>query len=124
MAHSIFNRYKHYNPAEEGYGSADEWAKLADALADRVMGGFAPDMAEPVRKAGRGRKNPDLETLMLDKLPDSLDRLKTAYRNCLHLYHPDHGGNEEQCRLLIEAYQRLLKSFRKKNATKIQRLNR
>lgn len=120
MVKSFWDRYEHYNPAKEGFGSAQEWADMAEALANSATGAFTTNAAP--RKVVKDKKDPDLTTLMLDRLPESVEKLKTAYRNCLHLYHPDHGGNEEQCRLLIEAYQRLLKRFQ--NAPKVQRPNR
>ena len=107
MAKSFWERYEHYDP-KDGFGSAQEWADLADLLAAKVSGGFTTNTAKGSRKVEKGKKDPDLETLMLDKMPESVDKLKTAYRNSLFLYHPDHGGTNEQAIAAREAFERLL----------------
>ncbi len=110
MARNPFSdeSYDHYDPRTEGYGSAEQWSRIADAIAYKIGGqkGFRgsvrPHIVSPT-------KNPDLEVMLLDQLPDTVNGLKTAFKNCLFLVHPDVGGSSEDCRILIEAYERLLK---------------
>jgi hypothetical protein len=94
--------YKHYDPKAEGYGSADEWINAAEALA-----GGIPAFARVTGTAA----SPDLTALFLEKMPDSVEALKRAFRNAMMVAHPDHGGTNEQARDVMAAYKRLLKVF-------------
>jgi hypothetical protein len=94
--------YAHYDPRREGYGSAQEWARVADAF----VSGF-----KVLADRGRGTKSPDMALLFLDEMPPTLDRLKTAFRNALFVHHPDHGGTNEACRNALEAFKRLSKFY-------------
>lgn len=113
---SFLDRYKHYDPAE-GKGSPEEWAALADAMAEKIMG----DWEEPEPKQAKGSKrlpkkpDPDLNYLFLDTMPNSVDRLKTAFRNSLHIYHPDKGGSNQATIKAIETYERLLKKLARRS---------
>ncbi len=114
----FWSRYKHYDPAVEGYGSAAEWEALADVIADRITSKASSfknssyKIRNPNPKIKTTKVNPDLETLLLEHLPETLTGLKTAFRNVLFLVHPDfEGGSDEATRNAIEAYQRLLRHY-------------
>jgi hypothetical protein len=96
--------YKHYDPAREGYGSADEWIAAAEALAGGNRGFFKSRPNQP-------RINPDLVTLMLEEMPSHIDGLKKAFKNALFLHHPDFGGTNEACRNVLTAFERLSKLY-------------
>jgi hypothetical protein len=89
-----------YDPSKEGFGSADEWIRQAEALAEGMTS------MRPTTKA-----HPDLAALYLDEMPADVSALKTAFRNSMFIAHPDHGGTNETARNVMEAYKRLLKVF-------------
>lgn len=93
--------YRHYDPRTEGYGSEAEWIAAAEALAAGCT----------VLKTKTGL-NPDLITLHLDELPADIAGLKRAFRNTLHLVHPDHGGTDAATRAALEAFGRLSKFYK------------
>lgn len=94
--------YKHYDPKKDGYGSVDDWIAAAEALAGGR--GFLHTKSKTGLEA-------DLELLFLSELPADIGGLKKAYRNSLFVYHPDHGGTNEQCRAAISAFERLSKQY-------------
>ena len=97
--------YKHYDPKTEGYGSADEWIRQAEAIA----GGRSTLGTGAKPKTGLER---DLELLNLDELPDTMAALKKAFRNTMFIVHPDYGGTNEQCRDVLAAFDRLSKHYK------------
>lgn len=118
MARSFWERYNHYDPSE-GFGSADEWAKAAEALSEKIRGSK--------HRRGKNKKShntlnqdianssmanlADLELLYLDKMPDTFEGLKRAFRNALFVVHPDYGGTDSQCRAAMEAMARLAQQY-------------
>ncbi len=113
MARNRFSdeSYSHYDPKIEGFGSAEEWAHIADSIADKIGGnkGFRQTINQPV---ANHKKNPDLELLLLDNLPATVNGLKIAFRNTMFIVHPDvEGGSNEACRNVLEAYERLLRLY-------------
>jgi hypothetical protein len=101
--------FRHYDTSE-GFGSADEWIGIAEAVAEGL--GFL--FTRP--SAGK-RIDPDLAILNLDKMPDTIAGLKTAFRKVMQVVHPDHGGTNEACRKALEAFSRLTKHYQKDKAT-------
>ncbi len=95
--------YKHYDPRQTGYGSTDEWIAAAEAIA-----GGATILTTKTTSI-----NPDLLILNLVDWPATMDGLKRAFRNTLHLVHPDHGGSNEATRDLLAAFGRLSKFYKK-----------
>jgi len=95
--------YKHYDPKEAGFGSADEWIRVADELAGRI-----PPAARP--RPGKA-PSPDLAALFLEAMPSTVEDLKRAFRNAMFATHPDHGGTNDGARAVLEAYKRLLRVF-------------
>ena len=95
--------YEKYDPVKEGYGSAAEWIAAAEAMAagrgtfKRVDGA----KSEKVR-------DENLVIMGLDKMPDTIDGLKKAFRNACFVYHPDRGGNTKAMQDLLAAYRKLL----------------
>jgi hypothetical protein len=96
--------YKHYDPRVEGYGSADEWIAAAEAI--------AAGCTILTTNTSRG-VNPDLLTLNLTDWPATIAALKTAFRNSLFIYHPDHGGTNEQTIEALKAFERLSKFYKR-----------
>ena len=97
--------YVHYNPKVEGYGSSEEWMRMAEALLNSAGIAFRP--AGPDTQLTR-----DLRTLNLDELPKSAADLKRAFRNTLFIVHPDHGGTNEATIEAYKAFERLSKQYR------------
>lgn len=95
--------YKHYNPRTEGYGSAEDWFAAADALA----GGCGV-----LRSKAKTGLEADLELLSLSDLPADIAGLKKAFHNSLFIYHPDHGGTNDQCRAAMSAFERLSRQYK------------
>lgn len=98
IAHSFSNAaYNHYDTSD-GFGSFEEWIRAAEML----TGGVATT---------RNEMQDDLDFLLLDTMPASLADLKKAFRNAMFVYHPDHGGSNEQARKALEAFGRLKSKF-------------
>jgi hypothetical protein len=98
--------YQHYDPKTEGYGSAEEWIRQAEAIAGgrSTLGGTAKP------KTGLER---DLELLNLGELPLTMAALKKAFRNTMFVVHPDMpGGTNEACRDALAAFERLSKHYK------------
>lgn len=87
--------YEHYDPSVEGYGNAEEWARIAEELFGK---------APPTR---RFTKNDWLTILGINYMPKTLDELKTVFRKAMMKAHPDHGGTSEAARDVLEAYARI-----------------
>jgi hypothetical protein len=98
--------YKHYD-TRNGYGSAEEWARLAEDLA-AGRGRYVPP---PPRQAGR--QTPDMALLGLTAMPADVKELVRAYRRAALAAHPDTGGSHEQFLALNLAYERLLRRYPK-----------
>ena len=96
----IFDRYKHYNPSAEGYGTVKDWGRAFDD----VMGG------EEAR-ATLGADDP--LTIMGFRILPTMDELKSAYRKLITIHHPDHGGNADTARKIIAAYSTLLERLQR-----------
>jgi hypothetical protein len=94
--------YKHYDESE-GFGSADEWIRIAEAL----LGGGAKLVFSKEDKNSK-----DLAYLNLFEMPATPELLKKAFRNSLFIYHPDHGGSNEAVREAMAAFERLSKHYR------------
>ncbi len=92
--------YRHYNPSLEGFGSADEWMRKADA----ILTGRGLKAAFDTTDTQLQR---DLRALHLDAMPGSAADLKRAFRNTLFVVHPDHGGTAAATQAAIEAFERL-----------------
>jgi hypothetical protein len=93
--------YKHYNTRTEGFGSVEDWIRIAEALS----GGASPVKVKTTKVPK------DLEWFGLDALPTDTVGLKKAFRNACFVYHPDHGGTEADFQAMYAAYQRLLKQY-------------
>jgi len=94
--------YRHYDTSN-GFGSMDEWIRAAEALAGgRLL--LAPE--------ARHVKNADLEFLFMTDMPETVEALKKGWRNAMFIYHPDHGGDVEDAKKAIAAYERLLKNYK------------
>jgi hypothetical protein len=67
--------------------------------------------------AGPPPPHPDLLALGLDRMPQSWDDLRTAYRSAARRTHPDaSGGSKEAFLAVAEAFERLSNNLRKRAA--------
>lgn len=97
--------YKKYDPATEGYGSAEQWSAAAEAMANG-KGTFARvdgSKSDSVIAAA-------LSVLGLSAMPD-IAGLKKAFRNAMFIAHPDYGGTDAEAIATMNAYKKLLESF-------------
>lgn len=86
--------YRHYDPATEGYGSAEEWIGTAEAVLQR----------KPPAKV-----DADLDLLGLKAMPGDRKELHRAFRLASTKAHPDAGGSNEAFLAITTAYERLMK---------------
>jgi hypothetical protein len=100
--------YQHYDPKREGFGSAEEWLRTAEAAFagrgsyERVLGTrTTPEQLRYLRAIG------------LTELPESPADLKKAFRVHLFRVHPDHGGTAEATRAAITAFEKLAQFYPK-----------
>ena len=92
--------YKHYDTSK-GFGSADEWIRIAEALLN----------GRTVLVSNSNPTSNDLAFLFLSSLPDSAEGLKKAYRNSMFKYHPDHGGTDKDTIKARDVFERLLNFY-------------
>lgn len=89
-----------YDPSVVGYGSYDQWIAAAEAITGTKL------------RVGADRKaNPDLDILGLSELPETMEKLKRAYRNAMMVHHPDKGGDLETAKKVNLAFERLSKNY-------------
>ena len=93
--------YKKYD-ASKGFGSTEEWIRAAEALLN----------GRTVLIAGTKPVSKDLQMFFLTELPADVAVLKKAYRNSMFIYHPDHGGTEEQAKAANLAFERLVANYK------------
>jgi hypothetical protein len=86
----------------EGFGTIDDLIKAAEALVGT--------RSSLVRN--KPAASADMQTLFLDAMPDTVAGLKTAYRNSLFIYHPDHGGTDAKAIAARDAFERLLRNYK------------
>jgi hypothetical protein len=98
--------YEHYDTAD-GFGSAEEWFRSADALAD-ALGLGAGAKPKPTSKSA---SNPKLRILGLEALPATFDEFKSAFRRAARRAHPDGGGSDETFRAVYAAYEEIVRSY-------------
>ncbi len=99
--------YRHYNPWVEGFGSAEDWLRAAEALA-AGRGKYK----KPARPAKTWfTQDDDLELLGLSAMPVDIKGLVKAMRKRAMRLHPDHGGDPEEFKAMFAAYERLTKSY-------------
>lgn len=107
-AHNSFSddAYSHYDTAN-GFGSPDEWIRMAEQRAQgrgryQRPRRFVPSHAD------------DLRLLNLTAMPADAKALVKAFRKQAYIDHPDRqGGDTERFKLLVNAYERLLDYYPK-----------
>lgn len=105
-AHSFSDAaYDHYD-TRNGFGSADEWIRIAEERA-RGRGRYRRPTAAP------GIDWYDLKLLDLTAMPEDAKGLVRAMRKRAMVLHPDHGGDAEQFKAMFAAYERLIKYYPK-----------
>jgi hypothetical protein len=113
--------YEHYDPKTEGFGSAEEWIRMAEGLSGGHSGFRKPEVKRTVKI------NPDLVLLSLEEMPDTMSVLKTAYRTTMLRVHPDHAlvgliegtaaytvakaTANENTRNVLDAFKRLIRFY-------------
>jgi len=85
--------YKTYDPSEEGYGSASDWARKAKKLAKLALEDTS--VCENMRILG------------LSSTPTAQE-LKAAFKKAAFQAHPDQGGSHEEFIKVQRAYEALL----------------
>ncbi len=95
--------FAHYDTAG-GYGTAEEWIRLAERLA-RGRGRYQ----RPGRHVPSNAE--DLALLNLTAMPDDAKELVRAMRRQAQIDHPDHGGDPEKFKAMFAAYERLLRYY-------------
>lgn len=98
--------YRQYD-TRDGFGSPDEWFRLAEELA-RGRKAYQP----PPRRQATGM-SADMALLGLTVMPDAAADLVRAYRRAAMKAHPDTGGSHEAFLALNLAYERLLRRYPK-----------
>lgn len=96
--------YKRYNPDVDGYGSPDEWERIADELFGRERFADNDADAEQPRATHKPTGNRFLDALGLHVMPSKLVDLVRAFRAAMFKAHPDYGGTNEAARAVLEAY--------------------
>lgn len=96
--------YSHYD-TRGGYGTADEWFRLAEEAA-RGRKQYTP----PPRRQAPGMAA-DMRLLGLAEMPPDVKDLVRAYRRKALTEHPDTGGSHERFLALNLAYERLLRRY-------------
>lgn len=87
----IFDKYKTYNPATEGYGNPDEWIHT-----------FRARMGLDEARSYLHDDDP-LTILGLSGKP-TWGEIKRAYRAMALRYHPDHGGSDAAMQKINAAF--------------------
>lgn len=92
-------KYKHYDPETEGYGSYEQWAAMAAAFVNGdVVFEIETDVKPSTTEAPRAKKkkstNPDLAALDLDEMPNEFKVLNSAYRKKAMAVFREHGSND------------------------------
>jgi hypothetical protein len=90
--------YQHYDPETDGFGSPDQWEKIAEQL-------FGLKLPVP------GMLGKYLANLNLSAIPSCLADLTRAFREMMFKVHPDHGGSNAAAREVLEAYAFLKRKF-------------
>jgi hypothetical protein len=96
--------YKKYDPAVEGYGSAEQWQETIEKLAS--------GLGLLVHRANKPNIPKDLIVLGLEALPEHVDGLKSAFRRMAMTAHPDVGGGHKEFIDLMSAFKRLLQHYK------------
>lgn len=102
--------YRTYDPGTEGYGSADQWRRAAEAIGQGGAAHFhlaAPGAQHSPAEAAA------LATLGLGGIPDDFPILRSAMRTAMMKAHPDHGGTDDAARQVFDAYALLSKRYGK-----------
>ena len=89
--------YEHYDASVSGYGSPDDWERIAAAL----FGSASVNDPDEVY----------LSRLDLAAIPPSLAELTAAFRRTMFRTHPDYGGTNLAARETMEAYAILKSKF-------------
>jgi hypothetical protein len=98
--------YSHYD-IRSGFGSPDEWIRLAEQHA-YGRGRYK----EPQRTWYAPSQADDLKLLSLTEMPADAKGLVSAMRKQAYIDHPDReGGDTERFKAMINAYERLLKYY-------------
>lgn len=98
--------YAKYDAAG-GFGSPEEWVRLAAGMFDRVEVHAGDQALSSGGKRMTGRREAMLAVLGADWMPDSLAELKKVARRKMRLVHPDVGGSADEFRKVFAAYERL-----------------
>jgi hypothetical protein len=98
--------YKHYDPAKEGYGSPDEWAAQAEAMAEG-RGTF---------KRAEGRKSQtkvtkDMAIMGLLEMPADISGLRQAMLRAMESVGGHYKGEGAKVRAVIDAFKRLCEQY-------------
>lgn len=89
--------YKHYNPAEEGFGSFEEWAEIAKQIAAEMVLPNAPVFD----------KNTDIRIFQPNYAPKTRTELMADFRVAARATHPDCGGDAASFRRVVEICDRI-----------------
>ncbi len=90
--------YAHYDVDKEGYGTPNDWEKIAELL-------FG--LKRPIA----GALGKYLAKLGLDALPSTVELLTKAFRSAMFKAHPDYGGTNADARDTLEAYAFLKRKY-------------
>lgn len=102
--------YRHYNVgANGGFGSPDEWFRLAEEMA-RGRKRYTP----PRRSAPNHAD--DMKLFGFTTMPVDVKDLVSAMRKLARKLHPDLGGSKEAFTAMFMAYERLLTWYPKGSA--------
>jgi hypothetical protein len=100
--------YKHYDVrANGGFGSPDEWFRLAEQMAHGRKR-YAPPPRQHRQASGLAA---DMKLLGITEMPPDAKGLVRAMRRQAMVTHPDHGGSAEAFRTMFAAYERLLRRY-------------
>jgi hypothetical protein len=96
--------YRHYD-IRDGFGSAEEWIRLAEQRASGRSRYQRPRQFKPSQVS-------DMKLLNLTVMPADVKGLVSAMRKQAYIDHPDReGGDTERFKIMINAYERLLKYY-------------
>lgn len=98
--------YNHYDTST-GFGSPEEWRRIADDLFGRVRENPNDQFVYSEGKRKSAKRNKWLEALRLEDMPLTLALLKKAARGRMMETHPDRGGNADEFREVFAAYEKL-----------------
>ena len=94
--------------ANGGFGTPDEWLRLAENMAHGRKR-YAP----PPRQRQYGSFAADMKLLGLSEMPLDVKGLVSAMRKQAKVLHPDFGGTSEAFTAMFMAYERLLRRYPK-----------